>query len=115
MSRYRLHVAAAGLAAGLVVSLAGGQSIQREAFSGREPLWQRGPANVPAAVEAHVVTDAHAHSLPTAEYIRVKAEAGGQLDPAIYYSYPTHPAPVADDLTVRVWVKSSRPGVQLLA
>src|SRR5262249_33661873 len=57
----------------------------------------------------------HAHSLPTSEYIRVRVEPSGRLDPHAYYSYPTHPAPVTDDLTVRVWVRSSRPGVQLLA
>jgi hypothetical protein len=99
----------------LVIAGAAGQTLQRDAFDGKEPLWARGPANVPAAEEAHALTGEHAHSLPTSEYLRVKADANGELNPFVYYSYPTRPAPVADDMTVRVWVRASRPGVQLLA
>jgi hypothetical protein len=105
-------LAAAGL---LLAGLAAAQSIQREDFTGKEPLWQRGPANAPAAEEAHILTEQNAHSLPTSEYIRVKAGPAAQLDPYIYYSYATHPAPVSDDLTVSLWVRSNRPGVRLLA
>src|SRR4051812_29747991 len=110
-------LAAAGLAAGLALGdpLRGYPALQRDAFDGKEPLWARGPASVPAVEEAHALTAQHAHSLPTSEYLRVKADANGELNPFVYYSYPTHPAPVADDMTVRVWVRANRPGVQLLA
>jgi len=95
--------------------LAVAQSIQRDSFDGRETQWAKGPANVPAVEEAHTLTNQHAHSLPTSEYIRIKADANGELNPYVYYSYPTRAAPVADDMTLRVWVRASRPNVQLLA
>jgi hypothetical protein len=97
--------------AGLAVA----QSIQRDSFDGRETAWLKGPANVPVAEEAHILTGQHAHSLPTSEYIRVKAEANGELNPFVYYSYGTKAAPITDDLTLRIWVRANRPNVQLLA
>lgn len=106
-----LSVAAAGLLAGIVA----GQSIQREPHDGREPLWTRGPANVPYTEEAHILTSQNAHSLPTSEYIRINATANGELNPSVYYSYGTSQALVTDDMTARLWVRSSRQGVQLLA
>jgi hypothetical protein len=102
----------------IILALAGvavAQSIQRDSFDGKEVQWTKGPANVPATEEAHVLTGQFAHSLPTSEYIRIKAEANGELNPYVYYSYPTKPAPIVDDMTVRVWVRASRPGVQLVA
>ncbi len=117
--RRRLAFAAPALAAaGLLVGLALAQtasSVQRETFDGKQPLWERGPASVPVAEEAHVLTEAHAHSLPSSEYIRVRAEPNGELNPSVYYSFPTHPAPVGDDLAVSVWVRANRSGVRLLA
>jgi hypothetical protein len=98
-------------AAGVAIA----QSIQRDSFDGREVQWAKGPANVPATEEAHVLTAQHAHSLPSSEYIKIKAEANGELNPYVYYSYPTKPAPITDDMTVRVWVRTNRPGVRLLA
>jgi hypothetical protein len=98
-----------------VAGLAVAQSIQRDAFDGREVTWLKGPANVPVTEEAHILTGQHAHSLPTSEYIRVKAEQGGELNPFVYYSYGTRAAPVTDDLTLRIWVRANRPNVQLLA
>jgi hypothetical protein len=98
-----------------VAGVAVAQSIQRDSFEGRELQWAKGPASVPMTEEAHVLTGQHAHSLPTSEYIRVRAQANGELNPYVYYSYPTRTAPIVDDMTVRVWVKAGRPGVQLLA
>ena len=116
MPRRRIACGIAALAAaGLCARLAAADAIQRDGFDGREPLWQRGPANVPAAEESHIITQQNAHSLPSSEYLRVKAEASPQLDPHVFYSYPTHPAPVGDDLVVRVWLRSNRSGVRLLA
>ena len=101
-----------------VVAFAGAaiaQSIQRDSFDGREVQWAKGPANVPVNEEAHVLTGQHAHSLPSSEYIRVKTEANGELNPYVYYSYPTKSAPMAEDMTVRLWVRANRPNVALLA
>jgi hypothetical protein len=86
------------LAALAVAGVAVAQSIQRDSFDGREVQWAKGPANVPANEEAHILTNQHAHSLPTSEYVRIKADANGELNPYVYYSYPTRAAPVSDDM-----------------
>jgi hypothetical protein len=99
----------------LVAGVSVAQSIQRDSFDGREVLWAKGPANVPVTEEAHSLTGQHAHSLPSSEYIRVKSEANGTLNPYVYYSYLTRSAPVADDMTLRLWVRANRPGVTLSA
>jgi len=101
--------------AGIVIGLAHAQSRHSDSFNGPDLEWQRGPANVPFTEEAHAVTDKSVHSFPTAEYVRIKADPTGQLNPWIRYEYATPVAPVSEDLTVGVWVRSSRPGVQLLA
>ncbi len=98
-----------------VTGLTVAQSIQRDSFDGRDVEWTKGPANVPVTEEAHILTGQHAHSLPSSEYIRVKAEANSELNPYVYYSYLSRSAPVADDMTVRIWVRANRPGVALLA
>jgi hypothetical protein len=113
--RLPVRVALTAAAAGLVIGLAHAQSRHSDGFDGKEPQWQRGPANVPYTEEAHVITDTNVHSFPSAEYVRLNADATGQLNPSIRYEYPTPPAPVTDDLTLGVWVRSNRPGVQLLA
>ena len=96
-ARTLLSVAAAALVAGIVA----GQSIQREPHDGREPFWTRGPANVPYAEEAHVLTGQNAHSLPTSEYIRINAGANGELNPSVYYNYATSQALMTDDMTAQ--------------
>ena len=111
-TRFGLTILAA---ASVILGLAHAQSRHSDSFDGKEPQWQRGPANVPYAVEAHVITDQNAHSFPTAEYIKVKADSTGQLNPSIRFEYPTPHAPVTDDLTVGLWVRANRPGVQLSA
>src|SRR5262249_46890926 len=45
------------------------------------------------------------------EHIQVTAQQGSH----IYYYYPTANAPLSEDLTASVWVKSNRPGLQLAA
>src|SRR5262245_60362345 len=74
--------------AGLVIGLARAQSRHSDGFNGPDLEWQRGPATVPFTEEAHAVTDKAVHSLPNAEYIRIKADPTGQLNPSIRYEYP---------------------------
>lgn len=110
----RAHIPAI-LAILAACSTAHGQGLHREGFDGAEPLWTRGPANVSFNEESHMLTQQFAHSLPNSEYIRIKAEPAGQINPYVYYTYATPQAPVNDDLTLNVWVRANRPGVQLLA
>lgn len=110
----RAHIGA--ITASLIsCSVAFGQGLHREGFDGPEPLWTRGPANVSFNEEAHMLTQQFKHSEPSSEYIRVKADPGGQINPFVFYTYPTPQAPVTDDLTLNVWVRANRPGVQLCA
>ena len=52
-----------------------------------------------------------AHTGQHAEHIQFTAEQGNY----VHYYYPTGRAPITDDLTVSVWIKANRPGLQLLA
>jgi hypothetical protein len=104
-------VLACGLccAAGLVPCL--GQQVHRNGFEGRNPAWTRASADAPFDETVHQITDQGAHDGQRAEYLQIKAGQGSY----IYYQYPTGRAPVSEELSAGVWVKTSRPGVQLLA
>src|SRR5262245_47915296 len=120
MSRRRNHAPAFGSPALTAPRLLSAQppadARHPETFDGKDPVLVRGPANVtPVKEESHLLTQQNAHSLPSSEYLRISAGPTDQLDPYVYYSYPTPRAPVSDDLTVRVWVRANRRGVKLLA
>ena len=112
----RAHLGLIGLtalaAAGVGVAQPNG--LFREGFEGRDPLWVRGPANVPYKEEAHIVTEQFKRGDKSSELIQIQAEAAGkELNPAIQYTLPVPNAPVTDDLTVRLWVRSNRPNVRV--
>ena len=56
------------------------------------------------------MSDATARTGQYCEHIRVHAEAGSY----VYYYYPTSKAPVSDELSISLWLKANRPGLQLL-
>ena len=90
-----------------------GESIHRELFSRPGVTqWQRGPADAKFLEAAHAPTEEFAHSLPSSEAIRL---TGVELGTHVHYYYPTPPAALTDEFRASVWVKASRPGVQLLA
>lgn len=80
-------------------------------FEAREPVWVPGTADAPYKETAHRLTDETAHEGNRSEFIEIEAQPGNY----IYYAYPVGRAPVSDELTVSLWVKANRPGVQLLA
>src|SRR5262249_44694598 len=61
------------------------------------------------------LTDEIARRPPTAEHIRLSIQPPYHTEPAVNYYYPTPRAPVTDELSVTVWVRATRPGVQLRA
>jgi hypothetical protein len=105
--------------AGLVISalavmflgLASGQQIHRNGFEAREPVWVKGTADAAFRELVHDITDSSAHTGQYSEHLQISAQQGSY----IYYCYPTNRAPITDDLSVSMWVKANRPGVQLLA
>jgi len=88
-----------------------GQQVHRNGFEGRNPSWVRASADAPFDENVHQMTDQGAHDGQRAEYLQIKAGQGTY----IYYQYPFGRAPVSEELSASVWVKTSRPGVQLLA
>src|SRR6266545_1084084 len=102
------------LAAGLALVNLGpafGQQVHRDSFESREPRWVKGNGDTPFRETAHDLTDQTAHSGQHAERLLLTAEQGT----FIHYAYPIGRAPVGEDLSASVWVKSNRPGVQLMA
>jgi len=102
------------LAAGLFLTflqLGQAQSVHRNGFEGREPLWVKGMADVSFRETAHEITDLTAHTGGHSEHIQFTAEQGNY----IYYFYPTHRAPLSEDFNASIFVKANRPGVRLLA
>jgi hypothetical protein len=88
-----------------------GQQIHRNGFEVRETFWVRGPADAPFRELVHDVTDAMAHTGQLSEHLRINSEQGT----FIHYYYPTGKAPISDELSVSLWVKANRPGIQILA
>jgi hypothetical protein len=106
-----------GLVCGLAFAvLAGlvpcfGQQMHRNAFESNRTFWIKGAADVTYEENIHAVTDQVAHEGQRSEHIQINAKQGTH----IWYYYPTANAPIDDQLTISVWVKSNRPGIQLAA
>ena len=110
-SRSAKQLLALALAAGFsFLGRAQGQQIHRNGFEGREPVWIKGSADGNSHEILHETTDLTARTGQRCEHIKIDADQGS----FIYYLYPTQRAPLTDDLSVRVWLRSSRPSLQLL-
>jgi len=88
-----------------------GQQVHRNGFEGRNPSWVRASADAPFDENIHQMTDQGAHDGQRAEYLLIKAGQGTY----IFYQYSCGRAPLTEELTASLWVKTSKPGVQLLA
>jgi hypothetical protein len=110
--------ALAGLAAlGLVVALvpAHAQQFHRHSFAGKTPALVRGDANVRVEEKEHDVSTTAFKSQPSSEHVKLVSDAGTGDAAFIHYYYETPVAPVAETLTASVWVKATKPGIQLRA
>lgn len=112
------HARATGVLAAIALggalaflSLAHGQQVHRNGFEGRETSWIKGAADAPYRETAHELTEVTAKSGQYSEHIQLTAEQGHY----IHYLYPTAKAPLGQELSAGLWVKSNRPGTQLLA
>lgn len=105
-------VLAAALGAALAfLGLVHAQQVHRNGFEAPEPGWSKGTADAPFKEIAHDLTDTTAHAGQHSEHIQLTAEQGN----FIHYVYPTGRAPITEELSVSVWIKANRPGVQLSA
>jgi hypothetical protein len=73
--------------------------------------WQKGSADVKFREIVHDLTESFAHTGQRSEHLRIDCETGSHA----YYFYPTGKAPVNDELHISVWLRSNRPGFQILA
>jgi hypothetical protein len=103
------------LAAGAVVLVlqqprATADNFLQYGFETRDPIWIKGTADAPFKEISHQLTDESAHNGQRSELIALDAQQGTY----IYYTFDLGRAPITDDLTINVWVKANRPGIQLL-
>jgi len=105
----------AALLVGAALLFAQTDGIHRHTFAGRDPVLVRGDANVKVEVKAHTVSDQAFKSRPTSEHLQLVLDAATGDAAFVHYGYDTPPAPVSPALTASVWVKATRPGVQLRA
>ncbi len=88
-----------------------GQQMIQYGFEARNPVWRPGPHDAAYKESLHGLSSDHVHRGQRSETIQFEAESGSY----IHYTYALGRAPVNDDLSISLWVRASRPGVQLLA
>jgi hypothetical protein len=88
-----------------------GQQTHRNPFEARTTSWHQGAADVPFKELAHETSTLTARAGKQSEYVKLTAEQGTH----IYYVYPVGKADLLDELTISIWIKANRPGVQFLA
>src|SRR4051812_34172582 len=111
MGRLRYTLPLALLGGTLVLAPAQGPAqILQYGFEARGPVWKPRNEDAPYKVLAHELTEETAHGGQRCEHLQLRAEKGGY----IHYAFPIGRAPVTDDLSVGLWLKSTRPGVQML-
>jgi hypothetical protein len=94
-----------------LAGIALGQQMIQYGFEARNPVWRPGPHDAAYKETLHGLSSEHVHRGQRSETIQFEAEAGNY----IHYTYALGNAPVNDDLSISLWVRANRPGVQLLA
>ena len=106
-------LAVLGVGVGLVP--ARGQQIHRHGFAGKQTVLLRGDANVRVEEKAHDISEQSFKSQPSSEHLQFTADAATGDAAFVHYFYETPPGPVSPALSASVWVKATKPGVQLRA
>lgn len=108
-----LRVSAIGGLVGLLVILGAGavRAEYRETFESSSATLRLADADCTAELLAQQRVFERAHSGQGCEEVVVRAGRGTR----VYLDQPIAPAQVIDELAIRVWLRSDRPGVQLLA
>ncbi len=100
--------AVVGLA--LLAAPALAQQIIQEGFEARGPYFKPGAGDAVHKVLLHELTEQYKHGGQRSEHLRVQVEKGTYL----HYVYDLPPAPINEELNLSLWLKSNRPGVQVL-
>jgi hypothetical protein len=106
-----LGAALAGLCALALLSRPStAQQIYRNGFESNNTSWIKGASDVEYTEVAHLMSEDGAHNDLRSEYLKLSAKQGTH----IHYQLPTKRAPISIELSVGLWIKASRPGVQLM-
>jgi hypothetical protein len=87
------------------------QQVYRNGFESDHTSWVKGSADADYTEAVHDRTNLAAHDGQRCEHLRLFARQGSH----IYYQLPTKRAPISEELSIGLWVKSTRPGVKFLA
>lgn len=91
---------------------AAAQNVVREGFESPETTWRASGGDVQQSkVVAHQRTGSGVHRGAGCEFLQILAGEGT----SIHYALEIGKARIIEELSPRVWVKSDRPGIQLLA
>jgi hypothetical protein len=101
-----LFLAIAGLG-----EVAPAQNAWHEGFEGSQPSWRQGGGDVRFRVEVHDRLQGVAHTGQGCERLRIRADRAG----AVYFAHDVGRPRAIDELLLTLWVRSERPGIQLLA
>ncbi len=82
-----------------------------EGFEGPEPSWRPAAADLEYRLEVHGRVRGGAHTGHSSEQLRVIGTNGSYID----FSHPVPQSRMSTELGVSVWLKSDRPGLQILA
>ncbi|MBN2476803.1 MAG: hypothetical protein JXB62_19495 [Pirellulales bacterium] len=107
----RMIAAVAMLVVAALAQPARGQSAWYEGFEGPEPSWQDAGGNARYRITDHRRTQAEAHTGDGCEQLTVLGDQGTH----VYISHQVGRPRVIEELLPTVWVRSDRPGLQLLA
>lgn len=86
------------------------QEILQNGFEARGPYWKPGSSDAVFRVLLHQLTEETAHSGQKCEHLRLQIERGTFL----HYVLDLPRGTVTEELNLKLWLKSNRPGVQLL-
>lgn len=120
----RLHKASAGRISilGVVVGVAllalgwtpaQAQKVHTNKFEAPQPCWVKGGTDASFEETVHAISDQGALDGQRCEFIQLQIKAGAGS--FIHYHYPVAKAPLSDELSAGLWLKSNRPGIQLAA
>lgn len=113
-SRTRRRLSAPLLSLALVAlfgSRIAAQQVHRNGFESQKTTWVKSTADAQFIETAHAISDEGAHDGQRSEFIQLHAKPGN----FIYYQYGVGKGPLSDEFNARIWVKSNRPGIQLMA
>lgn len=87
------------------------QQIHRDGFESLKPAWVKSGFDVPFVENSHSTTEVGPHNGQRCEFVHLTAKQGN----FIHYQYSVGKAPITEEMSGSLWLKSNRPGLQLLA